>query len=282
MAPRVLGVIPARLGSERLPNKPLHPILGRPLLAWVWDRVSEFSILDHVVVATDHPSVVSLCLEMGAPVLLTDPAHPSGTDRVAEVARSPLGEGYDIVVNLQGDEPLMEESHVASAVALVRDGPWSVGTCATPILTAEAFAASSAVKVVRSDDGGALYFSRAPIPHLREGMPSDEMLAHPPFLRHIGVYAYQKDALLRWVALPPSPLEQIERLEQLRALEARIPIGVAVVSAAAPGVDTLDDALRIEARLHADFALNQRGASRLAPPPSILPPPLRPVDHASS
>lgn len=245
----ILGVVPARLESSRLPRKPLHPILGRPLLEWVWRRVAPMALFDRVVVATDSPEIARLCESIGAPFVLTSAAHPSGTDRVAEVARLPEFQDYPIVVNVQGDEPLVKEEHLARAVALVSEGPWDVGTCGAPVGDAEARKDPSVVKVVRAGDGRALYFSRAPVPHKREDKPTPEDLAGPPFLRHIGVYAYRRDALMRWVALPPSPLEELERLEQLRALENGMSIGVAVVDEARPGVDTAADVVRIEALL---------------------------------
>jgi 3-deoxy-manno-octulosonate cytidylyltransferase (CMP-KDO synthetase) len=242
----VLGVIPARYGSERLPAKPLQLLGGRPLLEWVWRRVSSFQVLDAVVVATDHPDIVALCRRIGAAVVLTDEGHPSGTDRLAEVARLPRYAGFQILVNLQGDEPLVEESHVVAAVELVQgdEAAWSLGTCATPIRDPELLADPSVVKAVRAEDGRALYFSRAPVPFLRDGPPDHDSLSRPPFLRHLGLYVYRREALLAWVALPPSPLEQVERLEQLRALEAGLPMGIAVVERAAGGVDTTRD-LRI-------------------------------------
>lgn len=246
MNDRVLGVIPARLSSSRLRHKPLHPILGRPLLEWAWRRAQAMSCLDALVVATDDDRIRDLCRSLGASVLLTDPAHPSGTDRVAEVARHPDWSGFDVVANLQGDEPLLESAHVEAAVGLVRGDGWEVGTCATPVRELEAWRDPGVVKVARTREGRALYFSRAPIPFLRDGTPDEARLGHEPFLRHLGLYVYRKEALVRWVGLPPSPLEEIEKLEQLRALEAGIGIGVAVVEAAAPGVDTPEDAARME------------------------------------
>lgn len=245
---RVLGVIPARLGSSRLPRKPLHPILGRPLIQWAVERAVEMEILDQVVVATDAEEVAEACRGMGAPVLLTDPDHPSGTDRIAEVVGQEPYRDFGIVVNLQGDEPLLEESHVVAAVEEVLKGR-DVGTCATPVESLGAWRNASVVKVVRRSDGTALYFSRASIPHQRDGVPSEAALAEGLFLRHLGLYAYRRDALLTWVALPPSPLEEVERLEQLRALEAGLSIGVAVVRQAERGVDTPEDARIVENRM---------------------------------
>jgi len=245
MSEPVLAVIPARLESSRLIRKPLYMILGRPLLEWVWIRVSTMSVFDRIVIATDSGEVAALCERMGAPVLLTDQGHPSGTDRVAEVVRSPGFAEFPVVVNVQGDEPLVEEKHLRAAIDLVREGDWDVGTCATPIGDVESFSDPAVVKVARGLDGRALYFSRAGIPHLRDGELTPDLLDGPPFLRHLGIYAYTREALLRWVALPPSPLENTERLEQLRALEAGIGIGVAVVRGAGPGVDTQADAKRV-------------------------------------
>ena len=243
---RTLGVIPARLSSTRLRHKPLHPLLGRPLLEWVWRRAEGMALWDALVVATDDERIVELCRSMGAQVLLTDPDHPSGTDRVAEVARHPDWSGHDVVVNLQGDEPLLEGGHVAAALGLVADEDWEVGTCATPVREAGDWLDPGVVKVARAQTGRALYFSRAPIPFLRDGTPGETELSASPFLRHLGLYVYRKEALFQWVALPPSPLEGIEKLEQLRALEAGMGIGVAVVDSAAPGVDTPEDAARME------------------------------------
>jgi len=246
---RVLGVIPARYGSERLPAKPLRRLRGRPLLEWVWRRVSTFQVLDQVVVATDHPEIVALCDELGAPVVLTDSAHPSGTDRVAEVAQLPRYADFPFLVNLQGDEPLVEEDHVRVAVELIRNGEWHLSTCATPLRDPALLAEPSVVKAVRAENGRALYFSRAPVPFRRDGPPGADLLSAVPFLRHLGLYAYRREALLRWVALPPSPLEQVERLEQLRALEAGLPMGIAVVDHAAGGVDTEQDLRLMEGLL---------------------------------
>jgi len=246
---QVLGIVPARLASTRLPDKPLYPLLGRPLIEWVWRRVEAMSVLDHAVVATDSPAVADVCRALGAPVEMTSPDHPSGTDRVAEVADRPEYRDFDFIANVQGDEPLLKEAHLAAAIDLVRNDGWQVGTCATPLMDDEARKDPSVVKVARASTARALYFSRAPIPYKRDGKPTPEELEREPFLRHIGLYAYTRDALADWVALAPSRLEQLEMLEQLRPLEAGLRIGVAVVGAADPGVDTPADAVRMEARL---------------------------------
>lgn len=249
MSGQVLGIVPARLSSTRLPNKPLYPILGRPLIEWVWRRVEAMSVLDHAVVATDSEEVAAVCRALGAPVEMTSREHPSGTDRVAEVADRPGYEGYRWIANVQGDEPLLKESHLRAAIDMVREGGWDVGTCATPVMDEEARKDPSVVKVARAANGRALYFSRARIPYKRDEKPTDDELGREPFLRHVGIYAYTRDALRDWVALAPSPLERLEQLEQLRPLEAGLRIGVAVVGAADPGVDTAADVLRMEERL---------------------------------
>lgn len=244
----VLGAIPARLGSERLPRKPLLDLAGRPLIEWVWRRVSAFQVLDRVVVATDSEEIAAVCRRVGAEAVMTSPHHGSGTERIAEVAALPAFRGMEVVVNVQGDEPFVTEAQVTGAVEQVLAG-WDVGTVAAPVMTRSAWKDPAVVKVVRSEAGGALYFSRAPIPHPRGREPEESDLASDAFLRHIGVYAYKPEALARWVTLPPGPLEGIERLEQLRALAAGVEIGVAVVAAAEGGIDTPEDARRAARRL---------------------------------
>lgn len=250
MSGQVLGIVPARLASTRLPNKPLYPLLGVPLIEWVWKRVEVMSVLDYTVIATDSEEVANICRAMGAPVEMTSPDHQSGTDRVAEVAARPEYRDFEYIANIQGDEPLLAESHLRSAIDLVRDGGWQIGTCATPLLTDEARKDPSVVKVARAASGRALYFSRAAIPYRRDGKPSNEELEREPFLRHIGIYAYTRDALQDWVALAPSRLEELEFLEQLRPLEAGLRIGIAIVGAADPSVNTPADAARMEERLN--------------------------------
>lgn len=243
-----LGVVPARLGSERLPRKPLQVIAGRTLIEWVWRRAGGFRCLDRLVVATDSEDVAAVCRGFGADVVLTSSAHGSGTERVAEVATLATYRRFDVVVNIQGDEPFVTEEQVAEAVALVQAG-WDVGTAATPVTDLNAWRDPAVVKVVRGGDGGALYFSRAPIPHPRGRDPTPAELASDLCLRHIGIYAFSPVALARWVALPATDLERVERLEQLRPLAAGLRIGVAVVDGAEGGIDTPEDLARAEARL---------------------------------
>ena len=237
---RALGVIPARLGSERLPRKPLQPLAGRPLIEWVWRRVVAFKSLAHVVIATDSEEVAVVCYSFGADVEMTLATHGSGTERVAEVAARAAYGNYDVVVNVQGDEPFIEETHVMGALQMVMAG-FDIGTVAAPVQTLDDWNDPAVVKIARAENGRALYFSRAPIPCRRDAEPTAQQLSSEAYLRHIGVYAYGCDALARWVALPVTYLEQLEKLEQLRPLAAGMSIGVSVVPAAPGGIDTPAD-----------------------------------------
>jgi 3-deoxy-manno-octulosonate cytidylyltransferase (CMP-KDO synthetase) len=242
-----LIVIPARLGATRLPRKPLRLLGGKPLVVRVWERVSAMRLADAVVVATDSSEVADAARTAGARVALTRDDHPSGTDRVAEVANSPEFKGYDTFVNVQGDEPFIGADAVGGALAQVTTGDYPVGTAACRA-DAGILANPDVVKVVTDSHGRALYFSRAPIPFLRDA--GDRAVRDGLVRQHLGVYAYTRDALSRWVALPPHPLEICERLEQLRALADGLAIGVAVVphSQAARGIDTEEDLAAANAR----------------------------------
>jgi 3-deoxy-manno-octulosonate cytidylyltransferase (CMP-KDO synthetase) len=234
-----LAVIPARLGATRLPRKPLRLLGGAPLIVRVWERLSSLALADRVVVATDSEEVARTARDAGAECILTDPRHPSGTDRVAEITRKPEFAGYDVIVNVQGDEPFLPPESTRGAIELVASGAFPLGTAAVPA-SAAVLDTPDVVKVVRADDGRALYFSRAAIPFVRDDAERSERDAM--VLQHLGIYAYTRDALARWVALPPHPLERVERLEQLRPLAAGIAMGVAVLEEAAPrGIDTEED-----------------------------------------
>ncbi len=233
-----LAVIPARLGATRLPRKPLRLLAGRPLVVRVWERVSAMGVADRCVIATDSEEVAAAAGQNGAQAILTSARHPSGTDRVAEVAARAEFAAFDVLLNVQGDEPFISVDAVRGAAAMVQKG-FVVGTAAVRAPVA-VLGEPSVVKVVVSDDGRALYFSRAPIPFLREPRDAEDaaLLRHRVW-QHIGVYAYARDALARWVALPPHPLERIERLEQLRPLAAGWAIGVAPVDGPLRrGIDT--------------------------------------------
>ena len=241
---RVLGVIPARLGSSRLPRKPLQPLLGKPLVLWVWERACRMDVLHRVLIATDSDEVAEVCRDAGAEVAMTSSRHETGSDRVWEVARRFSGR-FDVVVNIQCDEPLVEPATVAAAVAMVENG-FEAGTCATAVRDAGECRDPSVVKVVRGADGGALYFSRAVIPHVGDGAGGRRPWLPGRHLRHVGIYAYRPEALGRWVGFERSELEVREGLEQLRALENGMRIGVALVAEAAAGVDTPRDLDRME------------------------------------
>lgn len=238
----ILAVIPARLGATRLPRKPLRDLAGKPLVVRVWERVQAVGVAERCVVATDSDEVAAAMRRAGGECVLTRGDHPSGTDRVAEVASMPQFRGYDAIVNVQGDEPFVQRDAVLGAAALVRDARFPLGTTAASA-SDDILGQPHVVKVVTADDGRALYFSRAPIPFLRDA--ADAELARSLVRQHIGVYAYTRDALLRWVRLPQHPLEQVERLEQLRPLAAGIAMGVAhVAEAPRGGIDTEDDLAR--------------------------------------
>ncbi|MDQ8157820.1 MAG: 3-deoxy-manno-octulosonate cytidylyltransferase [Gemmatimonadota bacterium] len=241
----VLAVIPARLGATRLPRKPLRLLAGEPLIVRVYQRVVALGVADLAVVATDHPDIHRVCADRGIPVVLTRDDHPSGTDRVAEVAARPEFAAHAVILNVQGDEPFVSREALAGAVAIVASGRAAIGTASVPI-AAEALRTPDVVKVVCTEDGRALYFSRAPIPFLRD--PAEAPLQQSLARQHVGVYAYTREALQAWVAWAPHPLELVERLEQLRPLAHGLAIGVAMVPAAEGGIDTEDDLTRANAR----------------------------------
>jgi 3-deoxy-manno-octulosonate cytidylyltransferase (CMP-KDO synthetase) len=242
---RVLGVIPARLGSTRLPNKPLQLLAGEPLITRVIERVLDQGLIERLVVATDSPQVAKVAERSRVQAVMTGSAHQTGTDRVAEVAALPEFASFDVIVNIQGDEPFLPREALAGALSRVDQGD-EIGTAAAPLEPVLA-ADPSRVKVVTDARGRALYFSRAVIPHCRESGDGRDL-----YWQHLGIYAYSRPALIRWVGLPSSSLEQAERLEQLRALYHGLTIGVArLEDPALPGVDTVEDLRRAEAHWHA-------------------------------
>jgi 3-deoxy-manno-octulosonate cytidylyltransferase (CMP-KDO synthetase) len=210
------------------------------------------NVADAVVVATDDESVASTVRQAGAECVMTSDKHTSGTERVAEVASQHRFKGYSTIVNVQGDEPFIGSAAVSGAAELVSSGAFPLGTSASRA-SAEILDTPSLVKVVVADDGRAMYFSRAPIPYLRDQADRGKLAERT--LQHIGVYAYSREALREWVSLPPHPLEEIERLEQLRPLAAGLPIGVAVTNEQpASGIDTEEDLDRANARWDAFIA----------------------------
>ncbi len=239
---RTLAVIPARLGATRLHRKPLRILAGLPLVIRVWERVMSLDVVDRCLVATDSDEVAEVVNEYGAEVVMTSDEHRSGTDRIAEVALRREYAEYGVIVNVQGDEPFVPRSAITGAIRLVSDGRFELGTAAVradPSILDD----PNVVKVVAASDGRAMYFSRAPIPFLRDR--EDAAIRRPLVWQHIGVYVYTSSALQNWVSLPSSPLEEIERLEQLRPLAAGIAMGVSLTEEAVlPGIDTEEDLAR--------------------------------------
>jgi 3-deoxy-manno-octulosonate cytidylyltransferase (CMP-KDO synthetase) len=243
-----VAIIPARLASSRLPNKPLADIGGKPMVV----RTAERALLSgasQIMVATDHADILAACKEHGIPASMTRSDHPSGTDRIAEVAAS-MGLADDaVVVNVQGDEPLIDPALIAATAALVSDSV-PMATAAHPIHDVTDVFNPNVVKVVLDKLGRALYFSRATMPWHRDGfaVTKESLPVGYALLRHIGLYAYRNDFLRSYPLLQISPLEQIEALEQLRVLWNGHAIAVHVTDTSpAPGVDTLDDLLRVRA-----------------------------------
>jgi 3-deoxy-manno-octulosonate cytidylyltransferase (CMP-KDO synthetase) len=232
---KAIAVIPARLASTRLPRKMLHLIAGEPLLGHVVRGVQSSPLLAETIVATDSEEIFALCQKNGWEVRMTSAAHRSGTERVHEVSQSVAA---DVYVNVQGDEPLTRPEHIAALLEVMQNPAVDVGTLKTPCPPHDIHT-PNAVKVVCEMSGRALYFSRATIPHDRDG-------SSPRYFKHLGFYAYRKPALDRFVALPESFLEKSERLEQLRFLENGISIHVGETPFDTVGVDTIEDARRVE------------------------------------
>ncbi|HLY41683.1 MAG TPA: 3-deoxy-manno-octulosonate cytidylyltransferase [Terracidiphilus sp.] len=236
---RVAGVIPARLASTRLSRKVLREIAGRPMVEWVWRAAYTSGLMELVVVATDSEEVVAVCRARGIPVAITSLDCASGSDRVREMARRFEA---DVYVNIQGDEPMLTPEFFAPLLALFERDEVQVATLAVEC-PEEEIENPNAVKVVTAKNGRALYFSRATIPYDRD------KTEFSGYKKHLGIYAYRKAALEKFAAWPPSPLEKLERLEQLRLLENGIDIYVAEAPADTIGVDTEEDLKRAEAVL---------------------------------
>jgi 3-deoxy-manno-octulosonate cytidylyltransferase (CMP-KDO synthetase) len=241
MAVSVLGVIPARLASTRLPRKVLREIAGRPLVAWVYEAARRAADLDDVLVATDADEVLQACARLGIPAVLTSADHPSGTDRVWEIAQSRTA---DVYVNIQGDEPFVTAGHIARLVEPFRAVPETLVSTLCIRATPDEVDARHVNKVVFGTDGRALYFSKFGIPFDRDGRGAVRY-------KHIGLYAYRRPALETFHRLPPSSLERIEGLEQLRFLEHGVSITVSETTEPTIGVDTEEDFRAVEARLAA-------------------------------
>ena len=235
-------VIPARWGSTRFPGKILHPIAGKPLVQHVWERSLLVKNVSRVLIATDDERIARVARGFGAEVVMTSPSHPSGTDRIAEVASR--FRGITHFVNVQGDEPLIDPLLIEKLVSmLTRNKETEMVTAATPILDPREANDPNSVKVVLGTSDRALYFSRAPIPFHRD---ATDLTARVAPLLHLGIYGYRRDVLQKLVRFSPSPLECCEKLEQLRALENGISIRVIVTKHHGFGVDTPADARKAE------------------------------------
>jgi 3-deoxy-manno-octulosonate cytidylyltransferase (CMP-KDO synthetase) len=244
---KAIGIIPARIGSTRLPRKVLREIAGRPMLSYVYAAAKSCQGLTDVIVATDSEEILQVCIRSGWHAQLTSAEHASGTDRVREIAGRVSA---DVYINIQGDEPLARSEHIQSLLALMQDPAIEVGTLKTPCAPHDT-ANTNAVKVVTDDFGRALYFSRATLPYNRDGR------AQPRYFKHLGFYAYRPRALELFCALPLGELETTERLEQLRFLEHGIPIHVIETAFDTIGVDTEADLRRVDAIMRAPSGLSK-------------------------
>ena len=245
----VLAVIPARLQSTRLPEKPLARIAGKPMVVHVYERAKSARTIDAVVVATDSDKIVNAVKAAGGDAVLTSESHRTGTERVAEVAQMPEFSSHHLLVNVQGDEPLVDPAAIDACVKATQADGADIGTVMAPLLDERDFANPHLVKVVTDVGGFAMYFSRSPIPFFRNPEKPRDGRAFP--MRHVGLYGYRREALLKFASLPESPLELTELLEQLRALENGMRIRVAEVKSAQPGVDTAEDLEKVRAILEA-------------------------------
>jgi len=239
---KIVGIVPARYASTRFPGKPLALIAGKPLIQHVVERCQQASALSEVIVATDDTRIWEVAQNF-CRAEMTAPNHPTGSDRIAEVATRCE---CDAIVNIQGDEPLIDPAVIDAVAGALEKSEMS--TAATPISNPEEYDNPNVVKVVVNNAGRALYFSRRTVPYLREAASRSvsEQLAAFPFLKHLGIYGYRRQTLLRLVRFPVSPLEAAEELEQLRALENGIDIGVVKVDYDSVGVDVPADVLRVE------------------------------------
>ena len=239
---QAVGIIPARWNSTRFQGKPLHPIANKPLLRHVWERCRRANTLDSLIIATDDMRIAEAAFDWGADVAMTSKSHHSGTDRIAEVARKTPQ--FDFILNIQGDEPLVEPALLDRFVKTLQSNPGlGIVTAAHPFSNAAEAASPHQVKVIVDLDGDALYFSRCAIPFSRNHSVPIK------YLRHQGIYGFRRPALLDFVKWKPTPLEHAESLEQLRALENGVTVHVLLTKHGSPGVDTPADAKALERRL---------------------------------
>jgi len=248
----IVAIIPARFGSTRLPGKPLSQINGKPMVQHVWERARIAQAVERVLVATDDERVAQVVRAFGGEVVMTSRTHATGTDRLAEAV---AGTDADIVVNVQGDEPMLDPSFIDGAVAPLREeDDLPMSTVSLPLTDLEEMLSSAVVKVVTDARGHALYFSRSPIPFVRDAVDLRAAAAQAVSRRlarkHLGLYAYRREALLRFASLPPAPLEQAESLEQLRALHHGMKIRVVPMEGqSGVAVDTPQDLERVRAMM---------------------------------
>jgi len=243
---KVVVVIPARYGSTRLPGKPLVSLAGRPMIRYVYERAKQAQTVGRVIVATDDQRIVDVVREFGGEAVMTRADHRTGTERVAEVAAREEG---DVFVNVQGDEPLTDPVSIDTAIgALMEEPAAQIATVATPVRHAGDIMDPNVVKVVLDFDGDALYFSRAPIPWVRD----TQTKVHVKYWKHLGLYVFQRDALLEYPTLPLGELERVEQLEQLRWMENGWKIRVAEVAHDAVSVDVPEDVAKVERLMKAE------------------------------
>lgn len=247
---KVLAVIPARFASTRFPGKPLAMLGGKPIIQWVWDCVSQMPALTDAVVATDDERIAQAVAAFGGRAMMTSSEHRSGTDRLGEVLRvlEAQGKSYDVVINVQGDEPFTKHSQLQSLIDCFADGGTQIATLKTAIGSLEELASPNNVKVVCTPQGKAVYFSRQPIPYLR-GTDMAEWLGRQGYFKHVGIYAFRAEVLREVVQLEPTPLELSESLEQLRWLENGYTIEVRQTEHANIGIDTPEDLQKAELEL---------------------------------
>lgn len=235
---KIIGIIPARYGSVRFPGKALADIKGKPMIQWVWEKAKACSALQEVVVATDHPEIAGAVEKAGGKAVMTSEQHQSGTDRSYE-ALTCLKDSYDYVINIQGDEPFINPEQISTLASLL-NGETQLATLMKRIKDPEMLFNQNVVKVVAGGKGHALYFSRSPVPHIRN-TPEADWLSKHTFYKHIGIYAYRADVLAQITQLPLSSLEQAESLEQLRWLQNGYQIQLAETMLETSGIDTPED-----------------------------------------
>jgi len=250
----ILGVIPARYHSSRFPGKSVAPLAGRPMIQWVYERAHQSALLTDLCVATDDRRIAEVVEGFGGRVYMTRKEHPSGSDRIAEVAER-IRPVPDLIVNIQGDEPLIEPEAIDLAINVVLGhAAAEISTLVCPITRVAELEDPNIVKVVLSKDHTALYFSRSPIPYCRDGKSHKDWLSRFPFLKHIGLYVFRRELLLRYVKWPVGQLERSEQLEQLRLLEHGVRIHVARTEYEARSVDTPEELRILSQELAAPLA----------------------------